>query len=689
MSFSTAGRRLTFADEFNQLSLNNGTTGTWTTHYRFDGGGGTDRSLAVNHEAQIYVDPGYAGTGTTPLGLNPFSISNGVLSITAAPTPPTLQSTLLNFPYTSGMLTTDGTFAQQYGYFEMRAQAPAGQGLWPCFWLLPQAQGVSGEIDIMEMLGQQPRTDYRSTHGSVEFRGVYPATSDLTAGYHTYGVDWTAASLTFYLDGTVVGSLATPADLRQPMYVLADLAVGGAGSWPGQPDAGTHFPASFKIDYIHAYADPSHVVTTPTLPVSGASVAWLNATTAGQTLTATDVNTRLSTKYANTTLVGGAGDNVYSILDQSDVVRDQTGGVDTVLSWGHRYALPDGVENLILQASGGAIGIGNGSNNIIVGTAAADTLVAGTKTSILSGGGGGDVFVLDRAGSVVITDFVAGDTIKLDETQFHDFSDVRAAMAQIGADVVLTAGPQTSVVFKDIAFADVIAADVALPLWLPTSDTPDVYLSATGTGQVLTAPQANAQLATGYSNVTLVGGAGDNTYLVANATDVVVQGAGGTNTILSWASSYTLPANVQNVSLQVTGGATAVGNGLNNRLTGSTGNDSLSGGAGNDILNGSGGANTLAGGSGDDLFVFGLADHDSVITDFTVGHDHLDVRPLLDAMATTLIPLAADRFSLQASGSATVVMFDPDGNGGQPSHPLVTLQGVVPSALRSELDFFY
>src|SRR5277367_6828612 len=120
--FSTVGRQLTFADEFSSLST--GAGGTWTTHYPFNGGtGGTgnDRTLATNNEAQIYVDPAYAGTGTAPLGLNPFAIANGVLSITAAPTLAALQPLLYNLPYTSGMLTSDGSFAQQYGYFEMRA----------------------------------------------------------------------------------------------------------------------------------------------------------------------------------------------------------------------------------------------------------------------------------------------------------------------------------------------------------------------------------------------------------------------------------------------------------------------------------------------------------------------------------------------------------------------------------------
>jgi len=102
---------------------------------------------------------------------------------------------------------------------------------------------------------------------------------------------------------------------------------------------------------------------------------------------------------------------------------------------------------------------------------------------------------------------------------------------------------------------------VILPLWLPISHTPGSYLSATGAGQTLTATQANSQLSTSYSNVTLVGGAGDNTYLIANATDVVMQGAGGTHTVRSWATAYTLPATVQNLTIEATNGATGIGNG--------------------------------------------------------------------------------------------------------------------------------
>jgi hypothetical protein len=73
----------------------------------------------------------------------------------------------------------------------------------------------------------------------------------MTSGFHTYGVDWEPDTITWYFDGQKVFQTATPADLNKPMYMLADLAVGGF--WPGSPDAQTPFPAGMQIDYIRAY----------------------------------------------------------------------------------------------------------------------------------------------------------------------------------------------------------------------------------------------------------------------------------------------------------------------------------------------------------------------------------------------------------------------------------------------------
>ena len=68
------------------------------------------------------------GARTTPLGLDPFRVHDGVLSIVASRTPPELKSVLFDNEYISGILTTQGTFAQKHGYFEIRAKIPVGIG---------------------------------------------------------------------------------------------------------------------------------------------------------------------------------------------------------------------------------------------------------------------------------------------------------------------------------------------------------------------------------------------------------------------------------------------------------------------------------------------------------------------------------------------------------------------------------
>src|SRR6266436_9642412 len=65
------------------------------------------------------------------------------------------------FNYTSARLKTQGLFSQAYGRFEARIKLPAGQAMWPAFWLLGENFGSvgwpkCGEIDIMENVGKEP-----------------------------------------------------------------------------------------------------------------------------------------------------------------------------------------------------------------------------------------------------------------------------------------------------------------------------------------------------------------------------------------------------------------------------------------------------------------------------------------------------------------------------------------------------
>lgn len=134
----------TFHDDFDEHPL---LSGRWVSHYAdavslpqsfYAGGEGSDlgRKTKCNGEQQIYVDPGYEGRGMVPLGLDPFKVRDGVLSIVASRTPSDLKEVLFSNEYVSGVLTTQKSFFQKYGFFEIRAKIPSGIGVWPAFWLL-------------------------------------------------------------------------------------------------------------------------------------------------------------------------------------------------------------------------------------------------------------------------------------------------------------------------------------------------------------------------------------------------------------------------------------------------------------------------------------------------------------------------------------------------------------------------
>jgi hypothetical protein len=148
----------TFHDDFDEHPL---LRGKWVPHYaggaswpeaRYWGGEGSDfkRKTTYNGEQQIYVDPRYSGRATTPLGLDPFKVRDGVLSIIASRSPPALKSVLFDNEYVSGILTTQSSFSQKYGYFEIRSKIPVGTGVWPAFWLLSDDGGWPPEMDVME-----------------------------------------------------------------------------------------------------------------------------------------------------------------------------------------------------------------------------------------------------------------------------------------------------------------------------------------------------------------------------------------------------------------------------------------------------------------------------------------------------------------------------------------------------------
>ena len=264
---------LTFEDNFDSLDFytdgkgniacQEGGVGRWQTVYHF-----CSRTIFANKEAQLYTDKIFfdylarqGSTTTTPL---PFSTENGILSIEARPIDPIVQKAVGPWAkYTSGLLTTQFSFSQIYGYFEMRAKLPKGKGVWPAFWLLPTDRTWPPEIDVMEAFGGSnrfheggPTEIHYATHAvkKDESCGAWmDFATDVTDTFHTYGVLWEATGVTYYFDGTPYAHCAITGDFHKPFYMLLNVAVGGEDSWPGAPDTTTVWPARMEVDYVRAF----------------------------------------------------------------------------------------------------------------------------------------------------------------------------------------------------------------------------------------------------------------------------------------------------------------------------------------------------------------------------------------------------------------------------------------------------
>ena len=216
-----------------------------------------DTTLYNNHEAENYFPYSPAPEAS------PYSFVNGALVISAAPTASGSRS------YTSGMLETYSLFSQSGGYFEIRAETPTAPGFWPAFWMLPAS--YYPEIDILEQPNLEPNDTLYWTHTSTptENDGGYIHTHmDVKTGFHRYGFLWTKNTIQYVFDGNLVGDPepVPPSLVGLPMYMIANLAVGGQGSWPGQPPAGA--TSTYSIDYIRAFSEDPTVPAVDQEPIS-------------------------------------------------------------------------------------------------------------------------------------------------------------------------------------------------------------------------------------------------------------------------------------------------------------------------------------------------------------------------------------------------------------------------------------
>jgi beta-glucanase (GH16 family) len=166
-------------------------------------------------------------------------------------------------PFASGMISSGPRpdshkpkFAFRYGRAEIRMRVPHGRGLWAAFWLLPANRRSKPEIDVMEIVGQRPTVvemhlHYRGRGGGERERGAKLRQRSLGRGWHRFGIDWRPRRLAWLVDGVVRWRLSGDAVPRRPMYLVANLAVGG--DLPGAPGASTRFPSALRIDWVRVW----------------------------------------------------------------------------------------------------------------------------------------------------------------------------------------------------------------------------------------------------------------------------------------------------------------------------------------------------------------------------------------------------------------------------------------------------
>src|SRR5262249_20149025 len=104
------------------------------------------------------------------------------------------------------------------------------------------------------------------------------------------------------------------------------------------------------------------------------------------------------------------------------------------------------------------------------------------------------------------------------------------------------------------------------------------------------------------------GGTGADSYVVGQAGDVVTELASQGIDLVKSSISYTLGANVENLTLTGAGNLNGTGNGGGDGITGNSGGNVLNGGTGVDALDGKGGTDTLNGGGGADTLIWSSAD---------------------------------------------------------------------------------
>ncbi|MFO0773688.1 MAG: calcium-binding protein [Nitrospiraceae bacterium] len=453
-----------------------------------------------------------------------------------------------------------------------------------------------------------------------------------------------------YLSGNVTDDSLVGNGGDDVLYGWAgnDLLDGGIGADTMQGGAGNDI---YVVDQVGDVVTELSGQGTDTVQASltytlGANVENLTLIgTAAINGTGNALNNVLAGNSAANVLTGGAGNDTYVVGIGDTVVEAAGAGTDTVqteASW----TLESNVEKLILVGSAAVNGTGNSLANTLTGNAAANTLNGGTGADTMIGGGGDDTYIVDNVSDKVTelagegrdvvqssvtytlsanvedltltgTSAINGTGNSLDNLLVGN-SAANTLTGGSGNDTYVIGAGDTVVEVAN-AGIDTVQSSITYTLG---SNVENLVLLGTaainGTGNSLN----NRLVGNNAANV-LTGGAGNDTYVVGLGDSVVEAANAGVDTVESTVT-WSLGANIENLSLFGSNAINGTGNTLANILIGNAGANILAGGDGNDTLSGLQGNDTLNGGNGNDLYRFGRGDGQDALVDASGTSDRLE-----------------------------------------------------------------
>ncbi|MDO9198669.1 calcium-binding protein [Rhodoferax sp.] len=465
---------------------------------------------------------------------------------------------------------------------------------------------------------------------------IVDSAGDVVTEFVGDGTDLVLSGVTYTLDAnvenlTLTGTAAIDGTGNSLSNVLSgnnanNVLNGGAGAdtMTGAVGNDTYVvdnAADTVIEYLDEGTDLVQSGVTYTL---SSNIENLTLTGTGSfRATGNSLDNVLTGNSAANVLTGGAGNDTYVVGTGDSTVELAGDGIDTVQS-AVTWTLGTEVENLTLTGTSAINGTGNTSNNVLTGNSAANTLNGGTGADTLLGGLGNDIYVVDNVADVVTENLNEG-TDLVQSSVSYTLSDNVENLTLTGTTAINATGNALNNTLTGNAGVNILdggagadtmvggagndtyyvdnAADITTEAasagtdtvvssinWTLATNVENLTLSGTAninaTGNtvanVLTGNAGDNVLSGGAGADTMVGGLGNDTYVVDVATDVVTESLNAGTDLVNSNVTYTLSANVENLTLTGSTAINGTGNTLDNVLTGNTGANVLTGGTGND-----------------------------------------------------------------------------------------------------------